>query len=138
EALFENINANYASHILEEMSYDNAVDILNELSKPKVASLLTLMNNEDANEIKALLHYEEDTAGGIMTTEYLSLKSTTPVKEALMHVKEQAPNAETIYVIFAVNEDDQLVGVLSLRDLITAENDAYIEDVMSERVISVD
>lgn len=99
EALFENINANYASHILEEMSYDNAVDILNELSKPKVASLLTLMNNEDANEIKALLHYEEDTAGGIMTTEYLSLKSTTPVKEALMHVKEQAPNAETIYVI---------------------------------------
>ena len=94
-----NINANYASHILEEMSYDNAVDILNELSKPKVASLLTLMNNEDANEIKALLHYEEDTAGGIMTTEYLSLKSTTPVKEALMHVKEQAPNAETIYVI---------------------------------------
>ncbi|MEX2948048.1 magnesium transporter [Staphylococcus warneri] len=138
DALFENINANYASHILEEMSYDNAVDILNELSKPKVASLLTLMNNEDANEIKALLHYEEDTAGGIMTTEYLSLKSTTPVKEALMHVKEQAPNAETIYVIFAVNEDDQLVGVLSLRDLITAENDAYIEDVMSERVISVD
>ncbi|SUN01198.1 magnesium transporter [Staphylococcus warneri] len=138
EKLFDNINANYASHILEEMSYDNAVDILNELSKPKVASLLTLMNNEDANEIKALLHYEEDTAGGIMTTEYLSLKSTTPVKEALMHVKEQAPNAETIYVIFAVNEDDQLVGVLSLRDLITAENDAYIEDVMSERVISVD
>ncbi|MEK4862065.1 magnesium transporter [Staphylococcus sp. FSL W8-0774] len=138
EELFEKINANYASHILEEMSYDNAVDILNELTKPKVASLLTLMNKEDANEIKALLHYEEDTAGGIMTTEYLSLKSTTPVKEALMHVKEQAPNAETIYVIFAINEDDQLVGVLSLRDLITAENDAYIEDVMSERVISVD
>ncbi|PTU87732.1 magnesium transporter [Staphylococcus pasteuri] len=138
EELFEKINANYASHILEEMSYDNAVDILNELTKPKVASLLTLMNKEDANEIKALLHYQEDTAGGIMTTEYLSLKSTTPVKEALMHVKEQAPNAETIYVIFAINEDDQLVGVLSLRDLITAENDAYIEDVMSERVISVD
>ena len=138
EELFEKINANYASHILEEMSYDNAVDILNELTKPKVASLLTLMNKEDANEIKALLHYEEDTAGGIMTTEYLSLKSTTPVKEALIHVKEKAPNAETIYVIFAINEDDQLVGVLSLRDLITAENDAYIEDVMSERVISVD
>ena len=83
EELFEKINANYASHILEEMSYDNAVDILNELTKPKVASLLTLMNKEDANEIKALLHYEEDTAGGIMTTEYLSLKSTTPVKEAI-------------------------------------------------------
>lgn len=137
EELFDKINANYASHVLEEMSYDNSVDILNKLSKPKVASLLTLMDKDEANEIKALLHYEEDTAGGIMTTEYISLKTTTPVKEALMHVKEQAPDAETIYVIFAVNEAGQLVGVLSLRDLITAENDSYIEDVMSERVISV-
>ena len=137
EELFDKINANYASHVLEEMSYDNSVDILNKLSKSKVASLLTLMDKDEANEIKALLHYEEDTAGGIMTTEYISLKSTTPVKEALMHVKEQAPYAETIYVIFAVNEAGQLVGVFSLRDLITAENDSYIEDVMSERVISV-
>lgn len=137
EELFDKINANYASHVLEEMSYDNSVDILNKLSKSKVASLLTLMDKDEANEIKALLHYEEDTAGGIMTTEYISLKSTTPVKEALMHVKEQAPDAETIYVIFAVNEAGQLVGVFSLRDLITCENDSYIEDVMSERVISV-
>lgn len=137
EELFDKINANYASHVLEEMSYDNSVDILNKLSKSKVASLLTLMDKDEANEIKALLHYEEDTAGGIMTTEYISLKSTTPVKEALMHVKEQAPDVETIYVIFAVNEAGQLVGVFSLRDLITAENDSYIEDVMSERVISV-
>src|SRR5699024_5194868 len=62
--------------------------------------------------------------------------STMPVKEALMHVKEQAPDAETIYVRFAGNEHKQLAGVLSLRDLIVAENDAYIEDTMSERVIS--
>ena len=107
------------------------------MSYLSLKSLLTLMDKDEANEIKALLHYEEDTAGGIMTTEYISLKTTTPVKEALMHVKEQAPDAETIYVIFAVNEAGQLVGVLSLRDLIVAENDSYIEDVMSERVISV-
>ena len=137
EQLFDTMNAQYASKVLEEMSYDNAVDILNELSKPKVASLLTLMNKDDANEIKALLHYEEDTAGGIMTTEYISLEAETPVKEALMLVKSQAPDAETIYVIFATNVEGQLVGVLSLRDLIVSENDAYIEDIMSERVISV-
>ncbi|MBU0437191.1 magnesium transporter [Staphylococcus succinus] len=136
EALFDTMDATYASKVLEEMSYDNAVDIMNQLSKQKIVSLLTLMNKEDAKEIKALLHYEEDTAGGIMTTEYISLKATMPVKEALMHVKEQAPNAETIYVIFTVNDHKQLAGVLSLRDLIVAENDAYIEDIMSERVIS--
>ncbi|MEJ7219658.1 magnesium transporter [Staphylococcus gallinarum] len=136
EALFDTMDATYASKVLEDMSYDNAVDVMNQLSKQKVVSLLTLMNREDAKEIKALLHYEEDTAGGIMTTEYISLKATMPVKEALMHVKEQAPDAETIYVIFTVNDDKQLAGVLSLRDLIVAENDAYIEDIMSERVIS--
>lgn len=136
ESLFDNMNATYASKVLESMSYDNAVDILNNLSRTKIASLLTLMNREDAGEIKALLHYEEDTAGGLMTTEYISLLETTPVKEALMHVKEQAPQAETIYVIFVENEDKQLVGVLSLRDLISAENDAYIEYIMNERVVS--
>ncbi|ANQ82301.1 magnesium transporter [Staphylococcus pseudintermedius] len=136
EALFETMNATYASQVLEQMSYDNAVDILNQLSKKKIASLLMLMNREEAKEIKALLHYDEDTAGGIMTTEYISLTINTPVHEALMRVKDQAPDAETIYVIFVVDEDKKLVGVISLRDLIIAENDAYIEDIMSERVIS--
>ncbi|MDK9876738.1 MAG: magnesium transporter [Staphylococcus equorum] len=136
ESLFDTMDAEYASKVLEDMSYDNAVDIMNQLSKQKIVSLLTLMKREDAKEIKALLHYEEDTAGGIMTTEYISLKATMPVKEAMMHVKEQAPDAETIYVIFTVNDNKQLAGVLSLRDLIVAENDAYIEDIMSERVIS--
>lgn len=136
ESLFDTMDAEYASKVLEDMSYDNAVDIMNQLSKQKIVSLLTLMKREDAKEIKALLHYEEDTAGGIMTTEYISLKATMPVKEAMMHVKEQAPDAETIYVIFTVNDNKQLAGVLSLRDLIVAENDSYIEDIMSERVIS--
>ncbi|PKW56086.1 magnesium transporter [Staphylococcus pseudintermedius] len=136
EALFETMNATYASQVLQQMSYDNAVDILNQLSKKKIASLLMLMNREEAKEIKALLHYDEDTAGGIMTTEYISLTINTPVHEALMRVKDQAPDAETIYVIFVVDEDKKLVGVISLRDLIIAENDAYIEDIMSERVIS--
>ncbi|WQK78605.1 magnesium transporter [Staphylococcus pseudintermedius] len=136
ESLFETMNATYASQVLEQMSYDNAVDILNQLSKKKIASLLMLMNREEAKEIKALLHYDEDTAGGIMTTEYISLTINTPVHEALMRVKDQAPDAETIYVIFVVDEDKKLVGVISLRDLIIAENDAYIEDIMSERVIS--
>ena len=109
------MNAHYASKVLEEMSSDNAVDILNELSKPKVASLLTLMNRDDANEIKHLLHYEEDTAGGIMTTEYISLDVNTPVKEALMLVKEQAPDAETIYVILPLIPMDNWLGIIFKR-----------------------
>src|SRR5699024_10889223 len=130
EELFDTMDATYASKVLEDMSYDNAVDIMNQLSKQKIVSLLTLMNRDEAKEIKALLHYDEDTAGGIMTTEYTSFKSTMLVKEALMHVKEQAPDAETIYVIFAVNEHKQLARVLSLRELNVAEHDDYIEDII--------
>lgn len=89
EEIFQNMNANYASQMLSDMSYDNAVDILNVLSKSKIATLLTLMNREDAREIKALLHYEEDTAGGIMTTEFISVYSTMSVKKRCSTLKNK-------------------------------------------------
>ncbi|MBC3059893.1 MULTISPECIES: magnesium transporter [Staphylococcus] len=137
EILFDSMHAHYASEVLENMSTDNAVDILNELSNSKVASLLALMDNRVTDKIKKLLHYEEDTAGGIMTTEYISLDISTSVKEALMLVKSQAPDAETIYVIYVVDTAGQLVGVLSLKDLIVANIDAHVEEVMIRRVVSV-
>lgn len=137
EILFDSMHAHYASEVLENMSTDNAVDILNELSNSKVASLLALMDNRVTDKIKKLLHYEEDTAGGIMTTEYISLDIGTFVKEALMLVKSQAPDAETIYVIYVVDTAGQLVGVLSLKDLIVANIDAHVEEVMIQRVVSV-
>ena len=130
------MHAHYASEVLENMSTDNAVDILNELSNSKVASLLALMDNRVTDKIKKLLHYEEDT-GGIMTTEYISLDIGTSVKEALMLVKSQAPDAETIYVIYVVDTAGQLVGVLSLKDLIVANIEAHVEEVMIQRVVSV-
>lgn len=137
EILFDSMHAHYASEVLENMSTDNAVDILNELSNSKVASLLALMDNRVTDKIKKLLHYEEDTAGGIMTTEYISLDIGTSVKEALMLVKNQAPDAETIYVIYVVDNAGQLVGVLSLKDLIVANIEAHVEEVMIQRVVSV-
>lgn len=137
EILFDSMHAHYASEVLENMSTDNAVDILNELSNSKVASLLALMDNRVTDKIKKLLHYEEDTAGGIMTTEYISLDIGTSVKEALMLLKNQAPDAETIYVIYVVDTAGQLVGVLSLKDLIVANIEAHVEEVMIQRVVSV-
>ena len=72
-----------------------------------------------------------------MTTEFISITETMSVREALVQVKAQAPEAETIYVIFVQDERKRLSGVLSLRELIVAENDAYIDEIMNERVISV-
>lgn len=137
EPIFDTMDAKYASQMLADMSVDNAVDILNTLSKKKVASLLLLMDKDVATEIKQLLHYEEDSAGGLMTTEYVSVSSLMTVREAMLELKRLAPNAETIYYVFVVDQSKKLVGVISLRDLIVAENDEYIEDVMNDRVISV-
>ncbi|KAB8139093.1 magnesium transporter [Gracilibacillus oryzae] len=127
----------FAAKIFEEMSTDDAVDILNELDKNKVASFLTIMNKESSEEIKQLLHYEEKTAGSIMTTEFVVINHDMTVKEAMRHLRKEAPEAETIYYIYVVDSDKKLVGVISLRDLIIAEGDWLIQDVMSERVVSV-
>jgi len=119
------------------MFVDNAVDVLNELDKAQVVSYLTLMNQESANEIKALLHYEEYTAGSIMTTEYVVIPQNSTVRSAMTILRNAAPKAETIYYIFVVDEDERLTGVVSLRDLIIAHEDTLIHTIMNDRVVSV-
>ncbi|MCG7331798.1 magnesium transporter [Salinicoccus roseus] len=136
DALFEEMDARYAASMLGAMQYDNAVDILNKVTKEKLTSFLTLMDRADAQEIRKLMNYEEDTAGGIMTTEFVSVTSLMTVREAMRHLKQMAPDSETIYYVFVVDPDRKLVGILSLRELIIADDDAYIGDIMVERVVS--
>ncbi|MGL4696076.1 magnesium transporter [Enterococcus larvae] len=128
---------NYAAEMLSEMYTDNAVDLLNMLDKSQMAKYLSLMSAEDASEIKELLHYEDDTAGSIMTTEYVSIVANQTVRSAMYVLKNQADVAETIYYVYVVDQDNRLVGVISLRDLIVNDDDTMISEILSERVISV-
>lgn len=127
----------YAADMLSEMYTDNAVDLLNTLDKKQIAKYLSLMSADDASEIKELLHYEDETAGAIMTTEFVSIVANQTVRSAMYVLKNEADVAETIYYIYVVNQEGQLVGVISLRDLIVNDDDAMISDLMSERVLSV-
>lgn len=127
----------YAAEMLSEMYTDNAIDLLNTLDKKQVAKYLSLMSADDASEIKELLHYEDDTAGSIMTTEFVSIVANQTVRSAMYVLKNEADVAETIYYIYVVDQDNKLVGVISLRDLIINDDDTMISEVMSERVISV-
>ncbi|EOH98948.1 magnesium transporter mgtE [Enterococcus moraviensis ATCC BAA-383] len=127
----------YAAEMLSEMYTDNAVDLLNRLEKSQKAKYLSLMSTEDAGEIKELLHYEDDTAGSIMTTEFVSIVANQTVRSAMYVLKNQADVAETIYYVYVVDQENHLVGVISLRDLIVNDDDTMISDVLSERVISV-
>jgi magnesium transporter len=127
----------YAAEMLSEMYTDNAVDLLNMLDKSQKAKYLSLMSTEDAGEIKELLHYEDDTAGSIMTTEFVSIVANQTVRSAMYVLKNKADVAETIYYVYVVDQENHLVGVISLRDLIVNDDDTMISDVLSERVISV-
>lgn len=134
---FTEMDPRFSASILSELPADDAVDILNLLDKEEVVSFLTMMDQEAAGEIKNLLHYEEKTAGSIMTTEFIVLHETQTVEETMKLLKEEAPDAETIYYLYVVNEAKHLVGVLSIRDLIISDDDTTIEEIMSRKVIAV-
>ncbi|MDQ0230628.1 magnesium transporter [Metabacillus malikii] len=137
ETYLSEMDPTFAAQMLSHMYADDAVDVLNELNKDQVASYLTIMDDDAAEEIRELLHYEEYTAGSIMTTEYIAIHANQTIHSAMQILKNEAPNAETIYYIYVIDEDKKLVGVISLRDLIINEPDLMISEVMNERVYSV-
>ncbi len=131
------MRAGYASEMLAQMYTDNAVDLLNTLDKKQMAKYLSLMNEEDASEIKELLHYEDETAGAIMTTEFVSIVANQTVRSAMYVLKRVAKDAETIYYTYVVDQENRLVGVISLRDLLVSDDDEMVSDILNERVIAV-
>jgi magnesium transporter len=126
-----------ASDLLEEMAPDEAADILGELPEEKADALLKLMEPEEAQEVRRLMVYEDGTAGSLMTTEYLSLSPGITVHEAFTQLRRLAAEAETIYYLYLVEEDLTLSGVISLRELLMAEPDTLLRDLMQTRIISV-
>lgn len=119
------------------ISKDNIVDILGLLSVGKRKQLIQLMKIGDKKIIEQLLGYEEDSAGGLMTTEYIALSSKLTIKEALKKIKDIAPKTEVIDTIFVINQHRQLIGTADLRDILIADDESYIEDIMDNQVISV-
>lgn len=137
EGFISEMEPSYAADMLGKMYADDAVDVLNELEDEQVASYLTLMEDDASKEIRALLHYEEETAGSIMTTEFVAIREYETASEAMKILKEEAPQAETIYYVFVVDGHKKLTGVISLRDLIIADDDTLIKEIMNERVVSI-
>lgn len=138
DVYFEEMNNTYAAAVLGDMYADNAVDILNNLSdRERVNIYMHLMKPASAREISQLINYLDDTAGSIMTTEFVSVQEGEDLKSAYQHLKNVASSAETIYYVYVVDDNKRLVGVISLRDLILNEDSKLIRDIMNTRVIAV-
>ncbi|WP_215142983.1 magnesium transporter [Exiguobacterium qingdaonense] len=126
----------YAVRILNEMYSDNAADLMRELPDAFMETLFEQMDDVEEQEVKDLMQYPEETAGSLMTTEFVVFQADKTVGKTLEQLRELGPDAETIYYLYVVDQSHQLVGVVSLRDLIVAPLDAKIEDIMGFRVIS--
>jgi magnesium transporter len=135
--ILSKLNTEHKANILEMMSLDDMADILGDLEESEREEIINLLNQEDAQDVKELLIYEEESAGGIMTTGYIAINKDMTAKEAIDYMRENAIDAETIYYMYVVDNFDKLVGVLSLRELIISRDDSIIEDLMSENIISV-
>lgn len=137
EEIFHHFSRGEMIKMIEEMSSDERVDLLKSLDDNLVNTLLPLIAQAERNDIKNLMDYEEETAGSIMTTEYASLREDMTVSEGLAHLKHIAPDKETIYSLYIIDNDRKLTGVISLRTLITARDNQFIRELMNRDFIHV-
>lgn len=125
-----------ASRLLGDMDPDDAADIVGGLPYEKAEKLLRLMGVENAAGIRQLLGYREDTAGGLMTTQYVSMRTTDTVAETIEALRALDEDHPTVNYVYVIDEYDKLVGVLSLRTLVLATNDTQLKDIMFEEIIT--
>lgn len=123
--------------IMEILPPDEAADVLGEMDEAQAERILHLMEPEEAEDVRELLQYDEDTAGGRMTTEYLALMEGQTAGQAMTQLHTMAPDAETIYYVYVIDAAGRLHGVLSLRDLITAADETPVADLTNHNVIAV-
>jgi magnesium transporter len=135
--VLEGLAPERAADILEEMSPDDAADLVADLSDETREELLALMEREEAEELGGLLAYPEDTAGGMMTTEFVAVPADLTASQTIDRLRELEPDAETIYYVYVVDPGGRLVGVLSLRDLIVAQPSTPIGEVMIDEPVAV-
>jgi Mg2+ transporter MgtE len=135
--LLSELNPEHASDLLERLAPDDAADILSDMPPLEAEHLLNLMPTEEAQPIRELLRYGAQTAGGIMTTEVLSLPQDATVENALNYLRQHSEHLEMVYYLYIVDHDNHLAGVVSLRQLVTADPAATMASLMDTDVIKV-
>jgi len=135
--LLEDLDEQLIRGIFHEMADDDAADIVGELADEETERILKIMKKEDQEEVKVLLEYDEETAGGIMTSELISVDENLEIQEAMSLIRRRAREVEEFYVVFATDSGNVLTGIITLRDLILADLDGTISQIMSRDVISV-
>ncbi len=135
--LLTTVDTKKALSILNKMPVDEAADVIGDLPEEKAEGLLRLIRTKKAVEIMKLLKHHDETAGGLMTTEFISFPQDLTVEETINRLRSQAPDAETIYYLYVINEEQRLTGALSLRKLIVSKAGTLLSEIMIKDLITV-
>ncbi|GCE18914.1 magnesium transporter [Dictyobacter kobayashii] len=126
-----------ASDLLERLAPDDAADILSDIPALEAERLLNLMPVNESQPIRDLLRYGGETAGGIMTTEVLVQPQEATVEEVLIYLRRHSSHLDMVYYLYIIDEEQHLIGVVSLRQIVTAEPDTRMRDLMDQDIIKV-
>ena len=135
--IIENLDTETASDIIEEMDPDEAADLLQDIDQERAKEILDHMDLDEASDVRKLLEHDEFTAGGIMTTEYISIYDDFTIANAISHIRLVAADVENIYYMYVLDKEDRLKGIISIRDLISSNPNALVSDVMEKDIVSV-
>ena len=136
-SIIDDLGAERAADIIEEMDSDDAADLLGELSEEQQEQLLREMDAETADDLRELVAYDDETAGGLMTTDYFWIYPHRSVAATIAKIREIAPETEFVYYLYVTDPSEKLLGVLSLRTLLLSAPDAIIQTVMESDIVSV-
>ena len=137
ELLIQSFSNTELKEVLDELYLDDTVDIVEEMPANVVKRILRHSDPEMRKSINEILKYPDDSTGSIMTTEFVDLKETMTVEDALKRIRRTGPDKETINICYVIDEQRHLIGVLSIRTLLLAEEDDVIGDIMERNFICV-
>ncbi len=137
ELIMEDISQDKLTQIVDDMESDDATDLIGELPKEQAQQILGQIDKEDSEEVKELLKYGKETAGGIMQLELVAVPQSVTVKDAIEHIRSCAGEVEDLHNVFVVDDVKKLVGVLPLRKLILASPERLVKSVMDSATINV-
>ena len=138
ESLTNELDDQRLTHVLNELNSDDAADIFSHLSEERAEDIIGLVKPEVSEELQSLVGYKTDTAGGIMALEFVSVNASSTIREAIEKIREKREEVEKLYYVWVVDDDDKLVGVVSMKDLLLEPIDTKIKDIMNSDIISVD
>jgi magnesium transporter len=136
--VLEGLPPEKAADILEEMGPDEAADLMADLSPERQAELLGLMEPNEAADVRELLSYPEETAGGLMTTDFITVSPDETAQEVIEQLRKLAPSADQVYYLYVTDESGRLLGTLTLRGLIVADPSTPVRELTRPEPISVE